>query len=177
MSGDMKTRIKQHETRHLYALAAVFFLGIVGTCAYVVGTTPNRNDSLSNSTAQGQRSTLPEVGTPIDSTTAREIAQAQKPHATVEKVEPVPVNGVVTTYSVQFSDGTKVDIAAKNGDVVSPKDTATSQDSGASDSSDTSTTSSTDAPPATDQPIDGETGDNPPSEPPVSEQNTPPTGN
>lgn len=154
--GSMKARrITQHKTKHLYALSALLFLGIVGTYAYTFGTFSKKDAALSSTTeSQTGPTSVPEM---VDVEGAREIAQAQKPGVTVTKVDSVPVNGQITTYTVHFTDGTKLDVAAEDGAIVKKGETQTaSENTQPSDTSSTSTattpTSTTPTPPA-DEPI------------------------
>jgi hypothetical protein len=170
-------RITHYKTKHLYVLSAILFLGIVGTYAYTFGTFSGGDDTLSSvsSGTAPEQANSPE---PVDVEGAREIAQAQKPGVSVTKVEPVPVNGQITTYTVHFTDGTKVDIAAEDGAIVKNGGPETSSENTSSTStSPTDTTVSTPGDTDTTQPPDEQTPpspDEPPSPPPPTPEPTNP---
>jgi len=163
----MKTRrITQHRTKHLYALSALLLLGIVGTYAYTFGKISDGDSKLSNATTETTKPTLPDnLNQPVDVDGAREIAQAQKPGVAVSRIDSAPVNGV-TTYSIHFTDGTKVDVNATDGAIVKEGGPATS-----SENTDTSTTSPTT--PTEPTPTPGDT----PTEPTDQPDETPPPEN
>lgn len=114
------SRSSEPNNKHLYALSAVLFLGIIGTFAYALGRVKS-NDQPPSSSIKSTNAE-PEIlqpGQPIDTEEAREIALTQKPDGVVARVEPKPQTG---TVSVQFTDGTKLEIA-NDGSVVQPEET------------------------------------------------------
>lgn len=166
MNGDMKQRIVRQKTSHLYILAAVLFLGILGTCGLMLDQAPQASDSLSSSSTVQNQS--PASVKPIGSEAAREIAQANKPGATVAAVKEVPVNGTVASYTVQFSDGTKVNIAADNGEI-KPEGPAIEPNTQPTDTTSTATDAPTSDQP-TDTPSDETTDQTPQPEAPAETQ-------
>ncbi|HRF28031.1 MAG TPA: PepSY domain-containing protein [Candidatus Saccharibacteria bacterium] len=66
---------------------------------------------------------------------ARQIAQNQRPGATITKIELENEHGVVV-YSVRFSDGGRVDVNAQTGDVVRVRGASNSGSSSSDDDSD-----------------------------------------
>jgi len=170
----MKTvRIAGHtRTKHLYILASILFVAIVGMFGFTLtkvspSTTPLSNISHETKAEAGVPAKL---GTPVDSMGAREIAQAQNPDSTVAKVETVPTPNGATTYNVVFTDGSSVRVDGADGAVIKDKDP---EQATAPDTSTTEQPPDTKpADPPTDEPTDKPA--DPPAEPP---SDTPPNDN
>lgn len=166
-------RITQHRTKHLYALSAFLFLGIVGTYVYTYGKISGGDNRLSNATTENEEATLPDkLDGPVDVDGAREIAQAQKPGVPVSRIDSVPVNGT-TTYSIHFTDGTKVEVNATDGAIVKDGGPETSSENTDTSVADTPAPSETTPDPAS---TSTEPVDEPDDTPPSDDQNPPPSG-
>lgn len=111
-------RIRHIETKYLNAVAAVLFVGILGTGVYgfiELGSTPERQNNLiaSNTLSPGNKN----FGTKqtISQNQALRIARAKNPNADVKKTETTTTETGELVHNIYFSDGTKVAVAAEDG--------------------------------------------------------------
>jgi hypothetical protein len=112
-------RIGHMHNKHLYAVSGLLFLASVATFVYAFDVTKSDVPSSLSTSANHPNISIPEIKMPVNSTSAaQKIAEAHKPGERVVKVEAVQNNNQLA-YQVVFSDGSKVEISAEDGSVVS----------------------------------------------------------
>lgn len=111
------SQIRQSNSQHLYVLSAALLLGIIATYVFAFGSTVRHDTPTSFVPVTTSAPSVNISKKPVDLQTAQKIAQAQKPHATVSKVEKIPKQEEVA-YSVHFTDGTIINVSADDGAII-----------------------------------------------------------